>query len=519
MSKPKVKLQSTALGQNLDDTEQALLTAGAPLYQAGGNLVHIVRLDHEGGELVIRSVATQRVLELMLRAADFLRYESNKWIPAAPTLPFVQSYVARGEWKLRPLRGIIEAPTLRPDGSVLSEPGYDPQMMVYLDTGGVEFPPVPDTPSKDEALAALATLKDVIKDFPFVPDEEPDEFGGVVSSARSVALSALLTGVSRKALRTAPAHAIDATAAVTGKSLLCDVVAMFATGRCAVATSTGRNTEEFNKRLFATLRKGGPVVMIDNVDRELESDEFCTVLTSTEWGNRVLGESETRTVSTVVLFLVNGNNIRFKGDLTTRVVVCRMDAGMENPGARTFDRDLRVYVPENRPRLVVAALTVLRAFVIAGRPGLAELKPFARFEDWSNLVRGALVWLGEPDPLNTREAIVAIDSERENLAALHQGWAEVIGLDQWVTAKQVIEASEQRSDRNLGIVGGEALAGALDDLDGLLTPVTLGKYLVSFDGRIVEGRCLRKRSTVGHSTRFCLEEAGHEAGQPASLSP
>ena len=134
--------------------------------------------------------------------------------------------------------------------------------------------------------------------------------------------------------------------------------------------------------------------------------------------------------------------IRFAGDMITRVIACRMDTGMENPGSRKFDRDLRVYVPQNRPRLVVAALTVLRAFVVAGRPGLEDLEPFARFEDWSNLVRGALVWLDEPDPLLTRDAVVAIDPERENLGAVLRAWARAIGYDRWMTAKEVIDLAE-----------------------------------------------------------------------------
>jgi hypothetical protein len=34
---------------------------------------------------------------------------------------------ARGEWEaIEPLEGIVEAPMLRPDGSVLTKPGYDP---------------------------------------------------------------------------------------------------------------------------------------------------------------------------------------------------------------------------------------------------------------------------------------------------------------------------------------------------------------------------------------------------------
>jgi hypothetical protein len=520
IDRPQILLHSTTLGKNLDEAEQALIMAQAPLYQMKGNLVHVIRLDHEEdsgdaparrqqGALNIRTVRPQRIVELMLDSADFFVFVKNAWRPGAPSVAFAQAYLARGEWKLRVLRGIIEAPTLRQDGTVLSEPGYDEISQVYLDTGGVEFPDIPDEPTRQEASDALFTLTDIIKDFPFVPNEVLNEFGGQESSARSVALSAMLTGVCRKALRTAPAHAIDATTMATGKTLLCDVIGMLATGRSAASISQGQTREEFNKRLFSVLLQGDPVVVIDNIDQDVASDEFCTVLTAPEWQNRVLGESETRVVPTNVLFLPNGNNIRFKGDMVTRVIVCRMDAGMENPGARKFDRDLRAYVPENRPQLVVAALTVLRAYVVAGRPGSRDLEPFARFEDWSNLVRGALVWLGEPDPLSTREAIVAIDPERENLAALLRAWEAAIGIDKWVLAKDVVEISEQRGDDLVGRKAGEDLYEALDALFGPrdISINTLGRYLVQFDGRIVDGKCLRKHAVNGKSTRFRLEAA------------
>jgi hypothetical protein len=293
----------------------------------------------------------------------------------------------------------------------------------------------------------------------------------------------------------------------TGKTLLCDVISMLATGRSAAAISQGQTREEFNKRLFSVLLQGDPVVVIDNIDQEVSSDEFCSVLTAPEWQNRVLGESETRTVPTNVLFLPNGNNIRFAGDMITRVIACRMDAGIEDPGSRMFDRDLRVYVPENRPRLVAAALTVLRAFVVAGRPGLDGLIPFARFEDWSNLVRGALVWLGEPDPLITRDAVVAIDPVRENLAMLLEAWRKAIGYDKWVTAKQVIDTADGVHDE---IAPGAAaeLAAALDTISphNEITSIALGRHLVQFDGRIVDGVCIRKHATKGKSTKFCLQD-------------
>src|SRR4029077_13510853 len=128
---------------------------------------------------------------------------------------------------------------------------------------------------------------------------------------------------------------------------------------------------------------------IDNIERPLSGDSLCSILTQESWQSRLLGENRQVRVATNVLFMATGNNLTFKGDMTTRAIVCRLDAGVEKPEQRRFDIDLRKEVPRHRAKLVVAALTVLRAFIAAGRPGLDKLTPFGRFEDWSNLVRGA----------------------------------------------------------------------------------------------------------------------------------
>lgn len=84
------------------------------------------------------------------------------------------------------LAGIVNAPTLRADGSILAEPGYDEATCLLLDFRGVAFPAVPSHPSRDDALAAMEVLADLISTFPFVAEAD-----------RSVALSCLLTGAVR----------------------------------------------------------------------------------------------------------------------------------------------------------------------------------------------------------------------------------------------------------------------------------------------------------------------------------
>lgn len=184
---------------------------------------------------------------------------------------------------------------------------------------------------------------------------------------------------------------------------------------------------------------------------------------------------------TNVLMLASGNNLTFKGDMITRALLCKMDAGIEKPETRRFDVDLKAEIPKLRPELVAAGLTASRAFVVAGRPSLRELEPFGRFEEWSNLVRGALVWLGEANPCKTRAYIAVDDPERSDLGQLLA--AVVDNIEGWWTAKQLVEV--EASD---GI-----LEEAIEQVGSAYNPRKLGNYLRTKEGRIVNGLKLEGR--------------------------
>src|SRR5262249_16082067 len=154
-----------------------------------------------------------------------------------------ETYLAReGYWKLPILTGIVNTPFLRPDGSLCERPGYDSISGLVFKPNGVSFPSIPATPSRDDALAALAKLNKLIETFPFVSDAD-----------RSVALSAILTPLDRHALATAPLHAFTSPVAGSGKSLLVDIVAVLATGRLMPVIAQGKNEEELEKRLGSAL--------------------------------------------------------------------------------------------------------------------------------------------------------------------------------------------------------------------------------------------------------------------------
>ena len=122
----------------------------------------------------------------------------------------------------------------------------------------------------------------------------------------------------------------------------------------------------------------------------------------------------------------NGINMRFGNDFTRRVVLCEVDPNCERPEDRQCSRNLREWIPANRPALVSAGLTALRAYITVGQPSV-NIKPLGSYEVWSGLVRSALIWLGEADPLLGRDEIEAFDPVKTKLRALILAWYHTFG--------------------------------------------------------------------------------------------
>jgi hypothetical protein len=221
-------------------------------------------------------------------------------------------------------------------------------------------------------------------------------------------------------------HGFDAPVAGTGKTLLAEGIGLLATGYKPPAMSQGKSEEEDEKRLATVLFAGDPVIHIDNCERAVSGDFLCTMATSETVQARILGFSERRVLPSTALVLLNGNNLTFAGDTTRRAVVCRLDANTEQPDARSFDFDFHAEIRANRGDLVVAGLTVLRAYVTAARP--ITLTPMGSFADYE-WIRAALVWLGQADPNTTRAAILRDDPRKGELVEVMELWEASIGLE------------------------------------------------------------------------------------------
>ncbi len=420
-SVPKIVVGDGRLNEVLRAAEDALLANGPCVYNRGSELVRVVKhlqpsestdpIQRDVGALLIRTVTKPWLIGEFARVARWLKRASDQILrPIDPPPKYAEHYIAaEGDRRLPVLNGIINAPTLRPDGSVLQTPGYDPSTgLLYVPQKSNAFSLIPEKPSQEDAIAAMHQIKKLFCKFPFVS-----------KAAESVVLAGVLTGLIRRSLSTAPLFLLDAPTPGTGKSLIAKVIGTIATGHAPADMSQGPHDEELEKRLFTALRDGDAVILIDNVTRMLEGDLFCSMLTSPEITGRILGRSESSRMPTSALVMATGNNIRVRADMCRRVLVSRLDAGMEHPEARQFDFDPLEIARTSRENLVVAGLTALRAYHVAQRPN--PLPKLGSFEAW-NWVRETLVWLDYHDPVATQSIVHEDDQASGELAEVLVHW-------------------------------------------------------------------------------------------------
>ncbi|MBP7509864.1 MAG: DUF3854 domain-containing protein [Prolixibacteraceae bacterium] len=442
--KTVIKIEGGMLNEALDKMEKILSENG--IYQRSGHLVRVskefkpIKTIKRGIDTwTIQQVDAAYIVKLLTEKAVWLKQNHEGWERADCPRNYAEIYVGAKDWNLPVLTGIISSPILREDGSILEQPGYDKETGLFL-CAGKEIK-IPENPTKEDALAAKELLLWVVKDFPFANE-----------AARSVWLTFVLTAIHRKSIRTAPACGFSAPKMANGKSLLADIIALIATGSNASMISQSKSEEEDKKKYLSLLMSGDQVICIDNAEYPIQGEALCTILTQEYWKERLLGVNQMVEVSTSATFLTTGNNLSFRGDMTSRALLCSIDAGCERPEEREFDIDPRTWVPQHRNELLVAALTILRAFHLAGKP--CVVKQFGRFEEWNSWIRAAVVWLGMEDPCKTREKIEEGDNVRNEIRALLHAWSDY--TTEPITIKELIAASKTH----------DALEDILNDLAG-----------------------------------------------------
>lgn len=479
-SRPIIRIRTGELHTMTAEAEQALLSFGAPLYTRGYRIVRPVveTVDASKSRQTkvarLSAVSLDGLVDWMSRSAKWRKFDgrSKRDVTADPPHQVAAILASRdGEWALKPLAGVITTPTLRPDGSLLTEPGYDASTRLLL-LQPPPLPEIPSKPSKRQAASALRLLCDLLTEFPFI--DEP---------SRAVALSGLISPVVRGALSVAPLHAMSAPVAGSGKSYIIDLSSAIATGRPCPVIAAGKTEEETEKRLGAIMMAGQTIVSIDNLNGDLSGDFLCQAVERPLVQVRILGKSEQVQIESRATIFATGNNITIKGDMIRRSLLCSLDPNLERPELREFEKNPFDAILRSRGEYIAAALTIVRAYIEAGRP--EQLSAFNSFADWSDLVRSSLVWLGCDDPLTTIERSRSEDPEIRVARQIISAWIAATGDGKPKFASELLADASNPFDESDKPNLSDAFTAV--SRSGVVSPATVGFWLRRNKGRVING--------------------------------
>jgi hypothetical protein len=452
-------------------------------------------IDDGTGRLWAVPLPRSRLVEFLAPRATFLKGVNPVWCPDWARDAVFDRRHFEG---LPPLSAVVRCPVMREDGSLLVDPGYDPDTRLLLEWKGERLA-VPDRPTPADVRRGRWELLEPVEQFPFEK-----------AIHKAALVAAVLTPLARPAFRgPSPMFVCDANVRGSGKTKLFGYPVAVATGRSTDPTRYTTNDEELDKRLHAC--SGKPYVFFDNVRGSLGGGLLDMVLTAPDgrYESRVLGHNRMVVVNlSATTWFCTGNNLTIVGDTARRVCYVRLKSEEERPEERDgfTHPDLLAYVMAERTRLLAAGLTILRAFYQAGRPSQG-LKPWGSFEGWSALVRDAVVWAGMEDPYETcREVGDEADVDKAAVAALLPLWQKMDKDGGGLTTAYVIHQLYEREPDEAYY---DDMNADIDDLIYRKSSFKLGCVLRAYRDRYIDGRCFAKpkkdeESAHHHSTRWVV---------------
>jgi hypothetical protein len=141
------------------------------------------------------------------------------------------------------------------------------------------------------------------------------------------------------------------------------------------------------------------------------------------WEDRMLKASEMIRMPVRCVWVATGNNPSLSPELTRRSIRIRMDSKQDRPWLRSGFRhkELRRWAIIHRGELVWSALTLIRAWLVAGRE--AGQRSLGMFEDWALTMGGILATAGIPGFLeNLTEFYEASDADDQMWRTFVAAW-------------------------------------------------------------------------------------------------
>lgn len=502
-SLPRIYLREIRMHEVLQATMGVL--AKTKRYFKQGPAICTLINQRAGLEIFTFSQAAEIRPELLKHAIWMKSSLERGWYKSAPDSAYANELRALPDKSVLPdLKTIARQPFFREDMSICNQPGFDEKTGIYGDFDPNKFD-IPVAPTKEDAINAAEELRRLYEESGL--DTEYDD---------SAALALLLTSAVRPSLNLAPFFLLNAKDPGAGKKYLGDIACLFGSDDPPMPTVLKQDANEVAKAVFSVLLTGASVLSYDEVqtpdDGTLDLPKpLLTIATSDTYRDRILCTSQVACCSTRVLVMIMGNNLRPTQDCIRRLIQINFGGRDFEEGVKSYNRDPLAEVQKERERFAGLALTIIRAWVVAGKPK-SSLPRLPSYGMWCQFVREPILWLGYPDPVHNTLQAAQHDDHALNLRDLYVAWYAQHG-EKHLTAGQLLRGIAQPSDGDEEHPLYTAIRELVPHKGSEEIPQQLGYLLKGNVGVIRSGLVLRKEPRDGKSNtkagnRFFVEKIG-----------
>jgi hypothetical protein len=352
------------------------------------------------------------------RTGDWMRSTKNGLEPSNPEQIVIDDLLETINPPLPHLKKVTTIPVITAAGKLVSDFGYDEESQIYR-VRSIDLPRI------DLGInSKFMTPQDAIK---FIFEECLSDFPFATQQDRAHALALMLHDFVRNLFSgPSPFFLVDKPIHGTGATLLVGILCFPSLGRIVPNKTLSLLDEEVRKQITSHLMSGGGPYLYDNLpdDRVIDSNVLASLVTSTEFSDRILGTNIDVKLENRGPWIGTGNNPDFAGQMKRRILRIRLIPTTADPYLRDdFLHDpLSEWVAKNREDLVDACLTIVMSWINAGRPEWGG-QPLGSFESFSKVMGGILKHAGfEGFMTNMDFQRDTGDSEAELVRELIQEW-------------------------------------------------------------------------------------------------
>ena len=255
--------------------------------------------------------------------------------------------------------------------AMLDKSMYYKDEAVRLSITDVEYMPIDD---------AWDIVWNIFKEFPFASDVDKANF-----------IAALINPIISPSVPLTPLFSFQKSASGTGATYLAEIISMIYTGEKPRTIGKLKNTEEDQKQISAAANNTSSVVLADNFDVSLTSNEYETYLTSVIYYPRRLGFNDQIEIDKHhITDIMTGNNTMTSDAIERRTCKSYLDANIPDPASRTFDLNIRAYINSNRNLIINALASIVKHWIDLGCPddgrkAIHSSQILGSYEEWQDL--------------------------------------------------------------------------------------------------------------------------------------